>query len=137
MSQNVDLLKKGPDPLQGLLKVLTTINDIPLRTVAVETAKFNGIKKLMDRYSRRGSAALSFTPEVLESLRKALFGAAPGSESLRLLRAEAILSVTDASSTPRSEVANDISILVANENSGHVRSVLERARAASLAAGAD
>lgn len=139
VSLNVEQLD-GPDLSHKVLRVLKTINSVPLRSPLVEQAKFTGTEKLFKRLQTHHRADC-LTPDILTAASTALFGPAPGTEALRLLRAEAIMSVAEmqagVAEIPDSALTEtagsmkaEIESLLTSESSSHVRRVLERAQKA-------
>lgn len=99
---------------------------MPYHAASVRRAYFGSIAKLFDRIKLDAKGeAVDFDAANLKTI---LFGSDVEIEAIRLLRADAIVSIGKSSPSLMSKIKDDISILQAGENSSNVRDRLAQLR---------
>ncbi|KAK0833907.1 proteasome component M29 [Friedmanniomyces endolithicus] len=113
----------------ALSQALDMVASLAVPSAPVHRSAYMGLKQLCDRLRKhgKGSAVGSDAERPLKIL---LFGPDPGTEALRLLRADATISAIEASQPLASALNADIHALLADEKSLQVRDRLATAAAA-------
>ncbi|KAK5110807.1 hypothetical protein LTR62_005518 [Meristemomyces frigidus] len=107
-----------------------TLAATPSTAASVRKSTYVGLKRLFERIKQHETAQCS-SAATLSATKPLLFGPDPGTEALRLHRAEAILSMVAAVPEWGVLVSQDVDGLVAEERSKGVRDCLLRAGAAA------
>ncbi len=115
--------------MHALSQALDMVASLAAPSAPVHRSTYMGLKQLFDRL-RKHSKGNALGSDAEASLKVMLFGPDPGTEALRLLRADATVSAIEASPPLASALSADIQALLAVEKSLQVRDRLATAAAA-------
>ncbi|KAK1814251.1 proteasome component M29 [Friedmanniomyces endolithicus] len=113
----------------ALSQALDMVASLAAPSAPVHRSTYMGLKQLFDRLRKHGKGS-AVGSDAERPLKISLFGPDPGTEALRLLRADATISAVGASQPLASALSADIHALLADEKSLQVRDRLATAAAA-------
>ena len=114
------IVLKGEKLAQAVLRALGAAAALPTPSFTVWRSAYAGLKELFGKVNTAGEVSC-LGPGMQGSIRVLLFTSDPGTEALRLLRADTIIALTKASPLMASELRSDVLALVENEKSAPVR----------------
>lgn len=120
---------KGEKLTQVLSRAFTTVAALPEPSGAVWRSTYTSLKRLFERLAKAREPDSIGADAHLHAL---LFGPDPGTESLRLSRADAIVQLAKLSPTRAEAIRADVRALQRDEKSIAVRDRLAKAGAAPL-----
>lgn len=109
---------------------LAEVGKIKHAAAPIRRATYRGVKRLFEQVGRARAGGAIDAGALSGPLRQVLFGPDAGSEAVRLLRAEAVKAVAEASSALADGMAADVQALLREERSANVRDRLTAAAAA-------
>jgi proteasome component ECM29 len=112
---------------KAISQALATVAAAQFQSSVVRRSTFNALRQLFDRLQEHMQAN-AVNPNAESHIKTLLFGPDPGTEALRLLRADAIVSLAKTSPTLGSALRPNIVALISEERAAPV---LERLRSAT------
>ncbi|KAK3116575.1 proteasome component M29 [Teratosphaeriaceae sp. CCFEE 6253] len=119
-------VSSGASLTQALSQALDVIASVSSPSASVRRSTYTALKQLSDRLRKKGKGEV-LGANVETRLRPLLFGPDPGTEALRLLRADAIASVVETSPPLALAFGERIRALLVDEKSVQVRDRLAAA----------
>lgn len=112
---------KGEKLMQATSRALAALLiTLQAPSASVWRSTYSGLTHLFTRLEQEGEGD-SLRPDMQGYLKALLFGPDPGTEALRLLRADALVAMAKASPTQASALQADVLALVKEERSNAVR----------------
>lgn len=111
---------------QAMSQALASVAALPPRSTGLWRSSYAGLAQLFEGLTKVGERG-SLSPDARDHLKTLLFGPDPGTEALRLLRADAIVAMAKAMPTLASALHADVLALVGEEKSKVVRDRLASA----------